>query len=388
MNYSNRIKNISPSFIREILKATQKKGIISFAGGLPNNSLFPFDGLQKATESMFQLEKAGEILQYSHTDGEEGLRGVIAKQFYEKSGLKVDCNNILITSGAQQAISLIAKLFLSSKETAGMEAPGYLGAKQAFNSNGNKIKEIGLDQGGIAMQELQQSSNLKLLYVNPNFQNPSGLSYSIKRRKELAHWINQNDTILLEDDPYGDLWFESAHKPISTLCSKKALYVGTYSKTLAPSLRVGYVIAKESFIKRLKILRQSNDLFSSNVLQNITLNYFHNNNFELHKKRLRRFYKSKRDCMGRCLDDEFGNSIEYLKPNGGFFFWVKFKGINTMELLEYAKAKEVLFVPGECFGGNESLKEFVRLNYSYSSNEEIQVGIKRMKTAYEELRLK
>ena len=144
MNYSKNTQHIAPSFIREILKATNAPGMISFAGGLPNNSLFPFDGLRKSTESLFELEKAAKSLQYANTEGSEGLRGIIAKQFQERSGLKVGVENILITSGAQQAITMISKLFLNQEDPVGMESPGYLGARQAFHINGNQIEEIGM----------------------------------------------------------------------------------------------------------------------------------------------------------------------------------------------------------------------------------------------------
>ncbi len=385
MNYSNKIENIKPSFIREILKATNSPGMISFAGGLPNNSLFPFGELRKSTELLFDLEKAAKSLQYAGTEGSEGLRGIIAKQFQERSGVKVGIDNILLTSGAQQAITMISKLFLDETDTAGMESPGYLGAKQAFGINGNKIQEIGMDAEGIKIEDLEKHKGIKLLYINPTFQNPSGLVYTDKRRTELSQWVNDNDTVLLEDDPYSDLMFGESSEPISTKCQSKALYVGTFSKTLAPSLRIGYIIAKESFVSRLKILKQGDDLYSSNILQQMTLTYFHNYNFENHKKRLRRFYKAKRDFMQMCLDKEFGNLIEYRIPEGGFFFWVKFKGLNTSNLLDEAKKYKILFVPGNCFGEDSNFEEFGRLNFSYSSNTEIHEGVLRLKKAYQSI---
>lgn len=385
MNYSNRSKNIEASFIREILKAADSPGMISFAGGLPNNSLFPFDELKKSTESLFDLEKAAVSLQYSSTEGSKHLRGVVAKQFQEKSGLKIEVDNILLTSGAQQAITLISKLFLNETDVAGMESPGYLGAKQAFEINGNQIQEIRLNEQGIDMKDLENQKKMKLLYINPTFQNPSGLVYSENRRNELAEWINTNETILLEDDPYGDLWFNETHKPISIKCSSKALYVGSFSKTLAPSLRIGYIIAKESFIRKLKVLRQGDDLYSSNILQQMVLKYFQTYNYENHKKRLRRFYKAKRDFMQMCLDKEFGASINYITPEGGFFFWIEFKAIKISDLLLLAQSEKVLIVPGTCFELGTRFESFARLNYSYASNEQIQIGIKRLKKAYDKL---
>jgi len=263
--FSNRIQNVTPSFIREILKVTHEKDIISFAGGLPNDALFPLQQLKQASVSAFK-NKGTQLLQYSNTEGDLGLRNWIAQR-YQAQDLDIRVEDILITNGSQQALDLLGKVFLNKKDAVVIENPGYLGALQAFRLYQAKFLPIDLHSQGMDLKQLKQTLSVnraKLIYTVPNFQNPTGISYSEENRQAIAKEVAKIDSYLIQDDPYGELRFSGQVKSnFHTLLPRQTLLLGSFSKTIAPAFRLGWIVAPKSVMKKLIIAKQAADLHTN-----------------------------------------------------------------------------------------------------------------------------
>lgn len=377
--YAERMKHVKPSFIREILSVAQSKEIISFAGGLPNESAFPVEGLQRAATDALSLESFSRALQYSTTEGIDPLRAWVANRYQHRFGMEISKDNILLTTGSQQALDLIGKAFLDPGDLVLMENPGYLGAKQVWSTFQAQSKSIEVTKNGPDFCELSSalaSDNYKLYYSIPNFQNPTGFSYDSKTRRRIRELIRFSDTILIEDDPYGELFFDGKDRyPIMGKTPNESFLLGSFSKILAPGLRVGWVVASESNISQLARLKQSADLHSSSLSQWIIHSFLMNNNYEEYLNGLRKSYQRQRDLMIEAIKVELGEVVRYSIPQGGMFLWLKLiNGEDAMALLMRCKKRGVLFVPGIVFGeGNENT---LRLNYSNASSDEIKKGIR------------
>ena len=382
--FANRMGTTHKSFIREILKVTEDPKIISFAGGLPNPKFFPVKEIANA--SLKVLDEDGEnVLQYSTTEGYLPLREYIAERYRKKKGLKVDSDEILITNGSQQGLDLIGKVFLDKGDQIIIERPGYLGAIQAFSMYEPIFQAIPLLDDGIDTDLLERTfmrNRIKLFYAVPNFQNPSGITYSKQRRRDVANILEKHNAIFVEDDPYGELRFIGEDLPsITAYLEDNTILLGSFSKIITPGLRLGWVCAKKDIMERIIVAKQASDLHSNYLSQRIVHQYLVDNDIDKHILKIRDAYKKRRDLMVSMIAEYFPEEIKikYTKPEGGMFLWITLpEGISSLELVDLAIKENVAFVPGNAFyvdgGGNNTF----RLNFSNSDEEKIEEGIKRL----------
>jgi len=380
--FANRMGTTHKSFIREILKVAEDPKIISFAGGLPNPKFFPVKEIANA--SLKVLEENGEnVLQYSTTEGYLPLREYIAERYRKKKGLKVDPDEILITNGSQQGLDLIGKVFLDTGDQIVIERPGYLGAIQAFSMYEPLFQSIPLFDDGIDTDLLEKTfmrNKIKLFYAVPNFQNPSGITYSRKRRRGVANILKRHNAIFVEDDPYGELRFIGEDLPsIRHYLEDNTILLGSFSKIITPGLRLGWVCAKKDIMERIIVAKQASDLHSNYLSQRIVHQYLIDNDVDKHILKIRDAYKKRRDLMVSMIAEYFPEEIKYTKPEGGMFLWITLpEGISSSDLVDLAIKENAAFVPGNAFyvdgGGNNTL----RLNFSNSDEEKIEEGIKRL----------
>ena len=378
--FSERMDGIPKSFIRQILKATQQPNMISFAGGLPNATKFPLEALQHATTDVFQ-KYGGEVFQYAITEGFFPLRQWISDRYNRKYGMKVTPEEILITSGSQQGMDLIGKLFLNKGDHIVMERPGYLGAIQTFSIFQPDISTVSITEDGANLMELSSRLNeraAKFFYTVPNFQNPSGVSYSQKKRARLASLLKMNDCWLIEDDPYNELRYSGSDlPPIKVQMGEKGILLGSFSKTIAPSLRIGWIVAVPTVIDQLRILKQASDLHTNEFGQRLLYEYLLKNDFDEHLSLLKNDYHRKLKCMLQALGKYFPANTRYYEPEGGMFIWCALpKTMDAYRLLEEAMKQQVIFVPGDVFFQQKHNTHYLRLNFTNSSLSEIDKGIK------------
>jgi 2-aminoadipate transaminase len=393
--YAFRTAKIKSSAIRELLKLTQKPEIISFAGGLPAGELFPTERFAEACKKVL-AENARLALQYGPTEGYQPLREMIAHNL-NRYGIPASPDNVLITSGSQQALDLIAKLLINRGDQLLTEAPTYLGALQAFNVFGARYVTVPIDRDGIRTDELEVAlrSGPKFMYLLPNFQNPGGVTMSLERRKELVGLSNRYGIPIIEDDPYGQLRFEGEHQPPLVLLDRdnmksdphyqlgNIIYLSTFSKTLAPGMRLGWIVAPPDVISKLVQLKQSADLHTSTFNQIVAYEVARDGFIDEHVRTIRRVYKERRDVMLKAMDEFFPKNVEYTRPNGGLFLWVTLpEGMDCDRLFKAAVDQNVAFVPGYCFYPDEAdgYRNF-RLNFSASNPEQIREGIRRLSVA-------
>ncbi len=393
--FSQRAKKIKSSAIRELLKITQRPEIISFAGGLPAPDVFPVERFREACTKV--LEKQGKVaLQYSATEGYEPLREMIARHT-SRYGVKAKPENVLLTSGSQQALDLIGKLLINSGDRILVEAPTYLGALQAFDVYDAQYVCVPSDDDGIRTDELESSLRLgpKFMYVLPNFQNPGGTTLAEGRRHELVLLADRYGIPIVEDDPYGQLRYEGEHLPPLIVLDRENLrrdngysignviYLSTFSKTLSPGLRLGWIVAPPSVIAKLVQLKQGSDLHTSTFTQMVAYEVARDNFLDEHIKLIRRVYGERRQVMLEALEQFFPTEVIWTKPKGGLFLWVTLPvGMDCHELFDAALKENVAFVPGDCFyaanGHQEEGRRHLRLNFSNAPPEQIREGIRRL----------
>lgn len=380
--FSDRISDVPKSFIREILKVAIDPSVISFAGGLPNRAFFPLDELRIAADRVF--ETAGrDALQYASTEGDPGLREYISARYARNHGLDVPVKNILITNGSQQGLDLLGKVFLNEGDDVIIEQPGYLGAIQAFSVYRASFNPVTLNDEGLNTQELNSvfSSKMpKLMYSVPNFQNPSGISYPETNRIDIAEILKDKATLLIEDDPYGDLRFSGERKSsFRKLLPEKTVLLGSFSKTVAPALRLGWIVAPDHIMDRLIVAKQASDLHTNYLSQKILLQYLSENNLDDHIKKIIDAYGRQRLAMIRCIRDYFPKSIKTTNPEGGMFLWLTLpEGMCAMDLFDLAIKEKVAFVPGDPFYTDGRRANTMRLNFSCSDEMTIETGMKRL----------
>lgn len=382
--YSERIQQVPRSFIRDILNAATAPDVISFAGGLPNKKHFPVKELEESTQRIFR-NNPSNALQYGITKGLPELREIIAT-FYSWQGIAININNIIITTGSQQALDIIGKTFINEGDHVVLEEPSYLGAIQAFSMYRPTFKTIELEYDGMNIEKWKESiseGKSKLTYLIPNFQNPSGTCYSLDKRKEIAENAITNNTIIVEDDPYGKIRFTGNHLPnIYKLAPNNTLLLGSFSKIIAPGFRLGWIIAKEEHIDKLEIAKQASDLHTDSFAQHIAVDYLNHNNIELHLNKIINAYKTQSEIMHTELMEKFPSECNFKKPTGGMFTWLSLpKHISSLELYEKAKETNVVFVPGIPFYINAKNCNTMRLNFSCSEPDEIREGIHRLSRA-------
>ena len=379
--FSDRISDVPRSFIREILKITLDDSVISFAGGLPNRDLFPLEEIKAATAKLLD-ESGKDVLQYSSSEGYKPLREWIAARYGAK-GLAVTADDILITTGSQQGLDLLGKTILNEGDSVVIEEPGYLGAIQAFSIYRSRFHAVPVHPDGIDTEGLRRSLQdfpVKLMYCVPNFQNPSGISYSEENRRAVAEMIRQGNTLIVEDDPYGELRFLGKDKPsFYTLVPHNTVLLGSFSKIVIPSFRIGWIVARPEIMEKLIIAKQASDLHTNYFGQRIILQYLRDNDIEEHIKKIREAYGIQRDAMVSAIREYFPEGVQHTEPEGGMFLWITLpEGLSAMEVFNKAIELKVAFVPGDPFYVNRKNVNTLRLNYSSVDAETIRTGIRRL----------
>lgn len=380
--FAKRVTTASRSFTRTILDLTAQSDIISFAGGLPDASLFPKTLFQKYANQLF--EKNDNLLfQYSNASGVEALKIKIAKR-YEDTSSKA----IMLTNGSQQALDLVCKTFLDEHDCIIVEDPSYLAALNLFHMYNANIKTVPLDEYGVdlvILEELFLTCKPKFFYTIPIFQNPTGYSYTLENKQKVALLAQKYHVILLEDSPYEALRYGGKQSTsFSSLLPELTITLGTFSKTLAPDFRIGWIKAPQNIIEALTCSKESTDLQNSKFFQHIAALMMQNGDLETHTKVLIEHYKTKRDTMIQALEETFGDTISFVKPEGGMFIWVNFKNCkDSMGLFDKAIQKGVAFVPGSVFFADKKVSSFGRLNYTNSSLEQIKDGVRKLYEAYQ-----
>ncbi len=390
--YSERIKNTPSSFIREILKVIQDPKIISFAGGLPNPISFPQEELKISMNSI--ADKYGaKIYQYSTTLGLESLRQFIADRYNKQWGMNIDIGNIIITTGSQQALDLIGKIFINEGDKVMVEKPSYLGLLQSFCLYRAEFVTTKLNDDGLDIEDLKNTLKThkpKLAYLIPNFQNPTGLTYTKENREKVFDVIKDENMILVQDDPYGELRFEESERIpyIGMNKTNKNIYLGSFSKIITPGMRLGYIIADKEIIRMLETAKQASDLHSNIFAQYLISDYLQNNDLDKHIEKIKKLYKEQATTMVEAMKEYFPSNIKFTIPKGGMFTWVTLpEGESVLRLFDKAIAKNVAFVPGHPFYVNPHPDKVntLRLNYTNADSETIKTGIKRLSEALKEI---
>jgi len=394
--FALRTLGMTSSAIRELLKLTADPEIISFAGGLPAPEVFPLAEIEAACRKVIQ-ENGTVALQYSPTEGYLPLRELLVRHM-ERYGIRVTPANVLITSGSQQALDLIGKLLINSGDRILTEEPTYLGALQAFNAYQAQYLTVPIDEEGMRVDLLETEirSGPKFLYVLPNFQNPGGTTLPIDRRHQIVEVASRYGTPILEDDPYGQLRYEGEHlPPLVDIDSQYhggaaagrpfrggVIYLSTLSKTLAPGLRIGWVVAPEDVISKLVQIKQGADLHTATFNQMVAFEAVRGGFLDRHVKRIREIYGVRRNAMLAALDKHMPPGVSWTKPQGGLFLWATLpRGFDSTDLLREALKSKVAFVPGNCFYPRGGGERSMRLNFSYCNPVMIEEGIRRLGAA-------
>ncbi|UCA10811.1 PLP-dependent aminotransferase family protein [Aeromonas enteropelogenes] len=381
--FAQRFEKVEPSFIREILKVAANPEIISFAGGLPNPNLFPVKAIDQACQDVLR-EQGAAALQYAATEGFAPLRQYIADRYLSRHGMQVNPDNILITSGSQQALDLLGKVLIDEEQDLIIEEPGYLGAIQAFSVYQPTFKPITLGEEGLdlaALDELLASgSNAKLLYGVPNFQNPSGVSYSRANREALAERLVHHELLMVEDDPYGELRFEGEHlPPIAKLAPNNTVLLGSFSKTVVPAFRLGWMLVPDWLRKKVTIAKQATDLHSNAFSQQVLHRFLMDNSLDAHLEKIKEVYGRQRAAMEAALARHCPPGVSYTRPEGGMFLWLTLpSSVSAMALFDEAIKEKVAFVPGAPFYVRPEIQNTLRLSFSCVDEATIEEGVKRL----------
>ena len=389
--FAQRTKQMESSAIREILKVTQLPDVISFAGGLPSPDVFPIEELVQACEKVLR-EKGDLALQYSPTEGYLPLKEMICRHT-ARYGIKVNPGNVLITSGSQQALDLIGKIFINPGDKILVEAPTYLGAIQAWKAYGAEFIQVDMDENGMIPASMEEGlrTGPKFIYLLPNFQNPTGITLSEKRREKIIDITNRYGVPIVEDDPYGQLRYEGKHlSPVVVMDCKgrgnnedgyrgNVIYLSTFSKTLAPGLRLAWVISPPETIAKLVQAKQGADLHTATFNQIVAYEVSQGGFLDTHIEVIRELYGNRRNLMLEMIEEFFPQEVRFTRPQGGLFLWVTLpEYIHTGELLKVAVEKKVAYVPGSPFYPTGGGQNTMRLNFSNASEENIMEGMKRL----------
>lgn len=380
---AQRAHKMNPSVIREILKVTEKPGIISFAGGLPSPKTFPVEAFAKACDTVLHTDGRA-ALQYAASEGYGPLCAWVAQHL----PWDVSPDQVLITTGSQQGLDLVAKVLIDEGSPVLVETPTYLGALQAFTPMEPRIVSVDSDAEGIDVQDLERkAAGARFLYVLPNFQNPTGRTMSEARRQALVDTARRIGLPIVEDNPYGDLWFDQPPpKPLTARHPEGGIYLGSFSKVLAPGLRLGYVVAPKAIMPKLLQAKQAADLHSPSFNQRMVAEVLKDGFLDRHVPTIRALYKHQCEVMLEALAKEMtGLDVQWNSPDGGMFLWARLPaGLNAIELLPKAVDKGVAFVPGAAFFAADPDPRALRLSFVTASEEQIRIGIKALADAIRE----
>jgi 2-aminoadipate transaminase len=381
---AQRMSRVKASAVREILKVAERPDVLSFAGGLPAPELFPVEAIAQAHAEVF-AEEGRAALQYSTTEGYGPLREWICSHLGGQ-GLHATTEQVLITNGSQQGIDLVAKVMLDPGDVVVVENPSYLAALQTFSGYEVSYSVVGSDQDGMRVDELEGllhsvGRKPKLIYLVPNFQNPKGTTLSLERRHALVRFAQRHRILILEDNPYGELRFRGEHLPSLASLDTEGVVVnlGTFSKTLAPGLRIGWAVGPREIIRALTVLKQSADLHTATVAQRATARLLSRFDYNANLEKLRAVYGDRCQAMLSSLEKHMPQGTRWTEPDGGMFLWVELpRGMSADALFPQALEKRVAFVPGSSFFAGEPRTEFMRLNFSNRPPELIEEGMRRL----------
>lgn len=383
-NFADRMDGMKVSDIRELLKLTARPEIISFAGGLPAPELFPVKEIKAAFDAV--MDEQGQVaLQYGQTEGWLPLRQQIAQRMKEKNNIATDPEHLILTAGSQQGLDFCGKLFLNPGDVVVMESPSYLGAINAFNAYQPNFVEVPTDENGMIMEELDKvlanTANVKLIYVIPDFQNPSGRTWPLERRKKFMEIINKYQVPVIEDNPYGDLRFKGEFLPALKSMDENGLvmYFGTFSKILSPGFRLGWICASTEIMEKMNLIAQAAVLQTATINAMVVSKYLEMFDIDEHVAKILPVYKHRCELMINTMKETFPPEAKFTDPDGGLFTWVELPDyINTRDLAPKALEMGVAFVPGSGFYPNGETKNCMRLNYSNSTDERLVEGVKKL----------
>ncbi|MCI8512196.1 MAG: PLP-dependent aminotransferase family protein [Lachnospiraceae bacterium] len=378
--FSNAFSGLKGNIIRELYKYTSQPSFISFAGGNPSPETFPNEEL---AEIAFKVLKENSVacLQYGVSNGILPLREYIAEQMTAE-GVPTEVENVVITSGSQQSMDLLSRAVLNPGDRVLVESPTYVAALKIFSIYGARVEAVASDDEGLipeALQEKLEEGPVKLLYLIPNFQNPTGITLPWERRKQIMEIVKNHNVLVIEDDPYGKLRYSGEPVPhMKTLDTEGQIaYFGSFSKIIAPGLRVAYVVCQEAIAQKLVLGKQNNDMHTPNLTQFIVNEFCRRGRLAPHIEDCCCVYKKKRDTMLSLLNEHFPKEIYWTKPDGGLFLWSKLpEGYSSMKLLEYAIPAKVAYVPGDSFFADESGVNTMRLNFSNASEADMEKGLR------------
>ena len=381
------------SQIREILKFTQRPDVISFAGGLPNPQAFPIKELAEISSDVI-INNGAAALQYGTTEGLSGLRSDIVEMM-KGWNIKTHIENICITEGSQQGLELLGKVFLNPEDKIIVGGPSYIGALNAFRGFEADMISVPLDDNGMIIDILEEKleeckrdyKHIKFVYLVPTFQNPAGVTMSESRRRKVLELAEDYDILIIEDNPYGELRYNGEDiMPIKSMdTNERVIYLGTFSKILSPGLRMAFIIAPKEFYRKIVIAKQSADLCTTTLTQYIVHEYIQRGYMKPHIEKIKELYGRKRDIMLKALDEHFPEGTRWTKPDGGMFTWATLaENIDTTEMFPKAIDKKVAYISGSSFYADHSGKNTMRLNFTHSSDELIEDGVKRLSCVIQE----
>lgn len=386
---SDGIKATPPSFVRGILKAASDPEVISFAGGLPNPISFPQEALLESMERVVKTY-GSSVFQYSVTAGLPELRQYIADRYNRIFGLELTVDHVIITTGSQQALDLIGKVLLDKGDGVIVEKPTYLAAIQAFSMQQPVFYPVDLTEEGMAPEQLEAAlqNPVKFIYAIPDFQNPTGLTYSAGNRERIRGILKDRGVVLVEDDPYGDLRFEGERLPyIGVGKLPGSILLGTFSKTVTPGMRTGFIISENrELLKYISVAKEAGDLHTNIFSQYVIWDYVKNHDLDQHIAKIRTLYRQQAQAMMDAMEQYFPPEVKYTRPEGGMFLWATLpEGVSAMSLFPKALEKKVAFVPGDPFYTDMKNLRTMRLNYTNADCETIREGIRRLGGLLEDL---
>ena len=392
MNWTlaQRAEKMNPSVIREILKVTEQPGIISFAGGLPSPQTFPIEAMREASERVLRQDGKA-ALQYAASEGYTPLREWVAQDLL-KQGMRISPDQVLITTGSQQGLDLVAKILIDAGSRILVETPTYLGALQAFTPMEPTVVSVNSDAHGVDAADLKikvgrGTDKARFVYLLPNFQNPTGRTMTEERRAAVAQVAAETGLPIIEDNPYGDLWFDAPPAPsLSSRHPDGSVYLGSFSKILAPGLRLGYVVAPKALYPKLLQAKQAADLHTPSFNQRVVAEVLKDGFIERHVPTIRALYKQQCDAMLAAMDKEMaGLGLSWNRPAGGMFLWVQLpQGMQAIPLLDKAVKKGVAFVPGSAFYADNANASTLRLSFVTATVDQINTGMAALAAAVRE----
>ena len=376
---AERIRSVDTSALERVLALVNGGDLISFAGGIPNGETFPREELREILSKVVEMDEA---LQYGSTAGVPELREEIAR-YMGTWGARVSREEVIVTHGSQQGIDMISRALIEPGDILVVEKPTYFVALNTFQIYNPLFEQVPLDDEGLRTEELEEllgklkaeGKGVRLLYTVPTFQNPAGVTMSEERRKALAELAEEHDFLILEDNPYGELRYEGKRvKAVKAFAPERTIYLGSFSKTFVPGFRIAWLVAPEELIRPLSIAKQTTDICTNTFGQYATL-FFLREHFERHVERLRRYYGPKRKAMLDALEEHMPETVEWTRPEGGMFVWLR-TGRDTDELLKEAVGRGVAYVPGSAFYAKDPERNAMRLNFTFESVERIEQGVK------------